>query len=93
MNKLRFYDDAASQLWIISTRIFQYFIGAAVNKTKELVASGLVSSRFPIRAVHAFLFSSIRSTCPTYHPPLPKRPIYVSWRVYNRTAWGNTKIL
>lgn len=64
MNDLRFYDDAASQLWIISTCILQYFIGAAANHTKELVATGLVSSRFPIRFVHAFLFSSIRSTCP-----------------------------
>jgi hypothetical protein len=78
MKDLRFYDDAASQLWIISTCILQYFIGAAANQTKELVASRLVSSRFPIRAVHAFLFSSMRSTCPTYHPPLPERLIYVS---------------
>jgi len=93
MNDLRFYDDAASQLWIISTCILQYFIGAAANQTKELVATGLVSSRFPIRAVHAFLFSSIRSTCPTYHPPLPESPNNVSLRVHNRTAWKNTKIL
>lgn len=78
MNDLRFYDDAASQLWIISTCILQYFIGAAANQTKEPVATGLASSRFPIRALHAFLFSSIRSTCPTYHHPLPERPNNVS---------------
>jgi hypothetical protein len=28
--------------------------------------------------LHAFLFSSIRSTCPTYHHPLPERPNNVS---------------
>lgn len=92
-NALRFYDDAASQLWIISTCILQYFIGAAANQAKELVATGLVSSRFPIRVVHAFLFSSIRSTCPVHHPPLPERPNNVSWRVYNCTARKNTKLL
>jgi hypothetical protein len=58
MIDLRFYGDAVSQLWIISTCILQYFIGgAAANQIKELVASGLVSSRFLIRAVHAFLVS------------------------------------
>lgn len=78
MNDLRIFDDAASQLWIISTCILQYFIGAAANQTKEPVPTGLVSSRFPIRAVHAFLLSSIHSTRPTYHPPLPERPNSIS---------------
>jgi hypothetical protein len=40
MIDLRFYDNAVSQLWIISKCILQYFIGvAAANQIKELVAS------------------------------------------------------